>query len=168
MSFEPRDYLRHMAEQQGLERGKKGYQLTPKAMRLFQGKNRLDTAMAQHVERQIAAECAVADAPGECQRRARSRDGALPHRDSTVQRADQRVDLAARGAAWGETERASAKLILDRIAAASWDSVIFDLPGHESLQRVPTIDPLRGSRQHVGALLDRCETAEELFAALTR
>ncbi len=33
----------------------------------------------------------------------------------------------------------------DNIAAASWDSVIFDLPGHESLQRVPTIDPLRGS-----------------------
>ena len=38
----------------------------------------------------------------------------------------------------------------DRIAAASWDSVIFDLPGRESLQRVPTIDPLRGSRAHVG------------------
>jgi proteasome accessory factor A len=55
----------------------------------------------------------------------------------------------------------------DRIAAASWDSVIFDLPGHESLQRVPTIDPLRGSRNHVGELLDRCDTAEALFAALT-
>ena len=56
----------------------------------------------------------------------------------------------------------------DQIAAASWDSVIFDLPGHESLQRVPTIDPLRGSRSHVGELLDRCDTAEALFAALTR
>jgi proteasome accessory factor PafA2 len=56
----------------------------------------------------------------------------------------------------------------DRIAAASWDSVIFDLPGHESLQRVPTIDPLRGTRRHVGDLLDRCDTAESLFAALTR
>ena len=56
----------------------------------------------------------------------------------------------------------------DRIAAASWDSVIFDIPGHESLQRVPTIDPLRGSRMHVGELLDRCDTAEALFAALTR
>jgi proteasome accessory factor A len=55
----------------------------------------------------------------------------------------------------------------DQIAAASWDSVIFDLPGRESLQRVPTIDPLRGSRAHVGALLDRCETAEALFEALT-
>ena len=56
----------------------------------------------------------------------------------------------------------------DRIAAASWDSVIFDLPGRESLQRVPTIDPLRGSRAHVGELLDRCDTAEALFEALTR
>src|SRR6476661_4899268 len=56
----------------------------------------------------------------------------------------------------------------DHVAAASWDSVIFDLPGRESLQRVPTIDPLRGSKAHVGALLDRCETAEALFAALTR
>ncbi len=56
----------------------------------------------------------------------------------------------------------------DQIAAASWDSVIFDLPGRESLQRVPTIDPLRGTRAHVGELLDRCDTAETLFEALTR
>ena len=56
----------------------------------------------------------------------------------------------------------------DNVAAASWDSVIFDLPGRESLQRVPTIDPLRGSRTHVGELIDRCDTAEQLFAALTR
>jgi proteasome accessory factor A len=54
------------------------------------------------------------------------------------------------------------------VAAASWDSVIFDLPGRESLQRVPTIDPLRGSKAHVAALIDRCATAEELFRALTR
>jgi Pup amidohydrolase len=56
----------------------------------------------------------------------------------------------------------------EHVAAASWDSVIFDLPGRESLQRVPTIDPLRGSQAHVGELLDRCDTAEELFTALTR
>jgi proteasome accessory factor PafA2 len=55
----------------------------------------------------------------------------------------------------------------DAVAAASWDSVIFDLPGRESLQRVPTIDPLRGSKAHVGDLIDRCETASELFAELT-
>ncbi len=56
----------------------------------------------------------------------------------------------------------------EHVAAASWDSVIFDLPGRESLQRVPTIDPLRGSKAHVGELLDRCDTAEQLFTALTR
>ncbi len=55
-----------------------------------------------------------------------------------------------------------------QVAAASWDSVIFDLPGHDSLQRIPTLEPRRGTREHVGALLDRCETAADLFAALTR
>ena len=54
----------------------------------------------------------------------------------------------------------------EHVAAASWDSVIFDLPGRSSLQRVPTVDPLRGSRAHVGALLDSCDTAEALFTAL--
>ena len=53
------------------------------------------------------------------------------------------------------------------MAAASWDSVIFDIPGRESLQRVPTLEPLRGTRAHVGDLIDRCETAGELVAALT-
>ncbi len=55
----------------------------------------------------------------------------------------------------------------DAVAAASWDSVIFDIPGRESLQRVPTMEPLRGTRAHVGNLLDKCETAGELVAALT-
>ena len=55
----------------------------------------------------------------------------------------------------------------DAIAAASWDSVIFDIPGRESLQRVPTLEPLRGTKAHVGDLLDRCETAAELVTALT-
>jgi proteasome accessory factor A len=55
----------------------------------------------------------------------------------------------------------------DAVAAASWDSVIFDIPGRESLQRVPTLEPLRGTRAHVGGLLDSCATAAELVAALT-
>ncbi len=55
----------------------------------------------------------------------------------------------------------------DSVAAASWDSVIFDLPGRESLQRVPTLEPLRGTKAHVGDLLDRCDTAAELVTALT-
>ena len=55
----------------------------------------------------------------------------------------------------------------DEVAAASWDSVIFDLPGRDSLQRVPTMEPLRGTKAHVGELLDRCATAEELVSTIT-
>ena len=54
------------------------------------------------------------------------------------------------------------------IAAASWDSVIFDLPGHDSLQRIPTMEPLRGTKEHVGALFEENDTAEKLFNAITR
>ncbi|HYQ66757.1 depupylase/deamidase Dop [Actinophytocola sp.] len=52
------------------------------------------------------------------------------------------------------------------IAAASWDSVIFDL-GRESLVRIPTLEPLRGTKNHVGELLEASETAEQLVDALT-
>jgi proteasome accessory factor A len=52
------------------------------------------------------------------------------------------------------------------IAAASWDSVIFDV-GRESLVRIPTLEPLRGTKAHVGKLLDEAATAEELVEALT-
>jgi proteasome accessory factor A len=45
--------------------------------------------------------------------------------------------------------------------------VIFDLPGRDALQRVPTLEPLRGTKAHVGDLLDRCRTAEELVLALS-
>ncbi len=55
----------------------------------------------------------------------------------------------------------------EHVAAASWDSVIFDLPGRDSLQRVPTLEPLRGTRKHVKELLDRCRTAEELVRVLS-
>jgi proteasome accessory factor A len=54
----------------------------------------------------------------------------------------------------------------DSVAAASWDSVIFDV-GRDSLQRVPTLEPLRGTRKHVGELLDRCDTAAELVDILS-
>jgi proteasome accessory factor A len=52
------------------------------------------------------------------------------------------------------------------IAAASWDSVIFDLGG-DSLVRIPTLEPLRGSKAHVGALLDSVDSAVELVEQLT-
>ena len=52
-----------------------------------------------------------------------------------------------------------------QIAAASWDSVIFDV-GRESLVRVPMLEPQRGTRAHVGELLDRCADAAALVDAL--
>ena len=52
------------------------------------------------------------------------------------------------------------------VSAASWDSVIFDVPGQASLQRVPTMEPLRGTRAHVESLLDACPTAADLLARL--
>ncbi|WP_342455992.1 depupylase/deamidase Dop [Nocardiopsis sp. N85] len=55
----------------------------------------------------------------------------------------------------------------DSVAAASWDSVIFDLPGYDSLQRVPTLEPRRGTKEHVGALLDASATAADLVAVLS-
>ncbi len=53
-----------------------------------------------------------------------------------------------------------------QVAAASWDSVIFDV-GRETLQRVPTMEPLRGSKAHVGQLLDECSSAVELVDRLS-
>jgi hypothetical protein len=41
------------------------------------------------------------------------------------------------------------------VVGASWDSVIFDVPGLGKLQRVPTREPLRGTRALTGALFDR-------------
>jgi proteasome accessory factor A len=52
------------------------------------------------------------------------------------------------------------------VTAASWDSVIFDLPGRTALQRVPTLDPLRGTKAHVSQLLDASPTAADLISAL--
>ena len=52
------------------------------------------------------------------------------------------------------------------VAAASWDSVIFDV-GRDSLQRVPMLEPLRGTKAHVEGLLARCDTAAQLVDEIT-
>ncbi len=44
--------------------------------------------------------------------------------------------------------------------------MIFDV-GRETLQRVPTLEPLRGTQAHVGALLDASASAVELVEKLT-
>ena len=51
------------------------------------------------------------------------------------------------------------------IAAASWDSIIFDTGG-DTLQRVPMREPLKGTSDHVQALLDAAEDAATLISAL--
>jgi Pup amidohydrolase len=53
-----------------------------------------------------------------------------------------------------------------QVAAASWDSVVFDL-GRENLVRIPTMEPLRGTRDHVGALFESTSTAQELVDRIT-
>ncbi len=53
-----------------------------------------------------------------------------------------------------------------QVAAASWDSVVFDL-GHENLVRIPTMEPLRGTREHVEALFEASATAQELVDTIT-
>ena len=53
----------------------------------------------------------------------------------------------------------------DSVAAAGWDSIIFDV-GRDTLQRVPMMDPGRGGEAMTGALIDRCATAAELLDAL--
>ncbi len=54
----------------------------------------------------------------------------------------------------------------DQVVAAGWDALIFDV-GREALQRVPMMEPGRGTRAVVGPLLDEVETAEQLLDRLT-
>jgi len=53
----------------------------------------------------------------------------------------------------------------DEIVAANWDSMVFDTGG-ASLQRVPMMEPLRGTRAHVGPLMDQAKSAAELLELL--
>jgi Pup amidohydrolase len=52
------------------------------------------------------------------------------------------------------------------IVAASWDALIFDT-GDEPLRKVPTLDPMRGTRAHVHSLLDSSPDASSLIANLS-
>jgi Pup amidohydrolase len=52
------------------------------------------------------------------------------------------------------------------VVAAGWDALIFDV-GRDALQRVPMMEPGRGTRETTGALLDNVGSAAELLDALT-
>jgi Pup amidohydrolase len=54
----------------------------------------------------------------------------------------------------------------DQIVAAGWDALIFDT-GADALQRVPMMEPGRGTRAHVGDLLEQVDSAQELLGHLT-
>jgi proteasome accessory factor A len=53
----------------------------------------------------------------------------------------------------------------DDVVAANWDSLVFDI-GTDPLRRVPMMEPLRGTAEHVGTLIDESETAGELLDRL--
>jgi proteasome accessory factor A len=52
------------------------------------------------------------------------------------------------------------------IVAASWDALIFDT-GDEPLRKVPTLEPTRGTRRHVEALLDSSPDSAALISNLS-
>ncbi len=51
------------------------------------------------------------------------------------------------------------------VAAASWDSVVFDTGG-DTLMRIPTLEPRRGNRDSIKSLLDQSATAIDLLNSL--
>jgi proteasome accessory factor PafA2 len=53
----------------------------------------------------------------------------------------------------------------DDVVAANWDSLVFDV-GHDPLRRVPMMEPLRGTAEHVATLIDTSETARDLLERL--
>ena len=52
-----------------------------------------------------------------------------------------------------------------QVTAASWDAVIFDT-GADSLQKVPMMEPLKGTKAAIGALFDAAEDAADLLRRL--
>lgn len=53
----------------------------------------------------------------------------------------------------------------DSVAAANWDSMVFDT-GANTLQRVPMMEPGRGTREAVGEIIDRADSAADLLRLL--
>ena len=54
----------------------------------------------------------------------------------------------------------------ENVLVANWDSIVFDI-GDKNLRRVPMMEPLRGTAQHVGDLIDSCETVIELIESIS-
>jgi len=54
----------------------------------------------------------------------------------------------------------------DAVVAANWDSIILDV-GSDPLKRIPMMEPLRGSKEHVEELFATVSTPAELVARLS-
>jgi len=54
----------------------------------------------------------------------------------------------------------------ENVVIANWDSMVFDT-GEQNLHRVPMLEPLKGTAQHVGDLIDSCETVIELIDSIS-
>jgi Pup amidohydrolase len=52
------------------------------------------------------------------------------------------------------------------VVTANWDSLVFDL-GADPLRRVPMMDPLKGTAEHVEGLLDSCASPADLLDRLS-
>ena len=52
------------------------------------------------------------------------------------------------------------------VVTANWDSLVFDL-GADPLRRVPMMDPLKGTAEHVEELLNACASPSELLDRLS-
>lgn len=87
---------------------------------------------------------------------------------------EQIVDRASIAAAVTEPPRSTRAYFRGRclarwapaVTSANWDSLVFDL-GVDPLRRVPMMDPLRGTAEHVEALLEACATPADLVARLS-
>ncbi|MEM9516242.1 MAG: depupylase/deamidase Dop [Actinomycetota bacterium] len=53
----------------------------------------------------------------------------------------------------------------DDVVAANWDSLVFDV-GRDPLRRVPMMEPLRGTADHVASVIDEAQTAGDLLDRL--
>ena len=53
----------------------------------------------------------------------------------------------------------------DQVVSANWDSIVFDT-GEAQLQRVPMMDPRKGTFAHVGHLLSSVRSVRELLDTL--
>ena len=54
----------------------------------------------------------------------------------------------------------------DAVVAANWDSLVFDTGG-DVLRRVPMMEPLRGTKAHVGTLVEQSTDPADLLARLS-